>query len=344
MKLLIITQKVDKNDDVLGFFHGWITEFSKYYEQVTVIALGAGEYNLPQNVRVFSLGKERGVSRLGYLLNFYRFIWRELKNYDAVFVHMNQEYILLGGVLWKFFSKKITMWRNHHVGSFLTDIAASICDKVFCTSRFSYTAKYKNTIIMPVGVDTKKFIPQKSIVKTIHSILLIGRISPAKRPHLILDAARLLNSEGFPLKVSIYGSVSPKDIEYGEKLKEKVAKEFPDREVSFYGSIPNTKTPLIYIAHEVFVNASPSGMYDKTIFEAMACGTPVITSNENLRGVLPDELLFKENDLTDLTHALRRFFMATPDKQNEYATTVRAIAEGHSLQTLAQKLFVHINS
>ena len=37
IKLLIITQKVDRNDDVLGFFHGWITEFAKHVEEVTVL-------------------------------------------------------------------------------------------------------------------------------------------------------------------------------------------------------------------------------------------------------------------------------------------------------------------
>ena len=58
MKLLIITQKVDINDDLLGFFHGWIAEFVRQCEQVTVICLQKGEYDLPRNVRVLSLGKE----------------------------------------------------------------------------------------------------------------------------------------------------------------------------------------------------------------------------------------------------------------------------------------------
>jgi len=32
MKLLILTQKVDIDDDVLGFFHGWLEEFAKNVE------------------------------------------------------------------------------------------------------------------------------------------------------------------------------------------------------------------------------------------------------------------------------------------------------------------------
>lgn len=34
MRLLIITQKVDENDAILGFFHGWIAEFAKHCEQL----------------------------------------------------------------------------------------------------------------------------------------------------------------------------------------------------------------------------------------------------------------------------------------------------------------------
>ena len=75
MKLLILTQKVDKNDTTLGFFHRWIEEFSKNYEKIIVICLYKGEYNLPQNVEVYSLGKERGVSKIGYVLNFYKYIY-----------------------------------------------------------------------------------------------------------------------------------------------------------------------------------------------------------------------------------------------------------------------------
>src|SRR3989338_2848671 len=58
LKLLIITQKVDKNDHILGFFHRWLEEFAKNTEKLTVICLEKGEYNLPENVKVLPLGKK----------------------------------------------------------------------------------------------------------------------------------------------------------------------------------------------------------------------------------------------------------------------------------------------
>src|SRR3989338_409325 len=130
MKLLIITQKVDINDDVLGFFNQWIEEFAKHCEKITVVCLQKGPYNLPDNVKVLSLGKEKGTSRLKYLCNFYKYIWSERKNYEKVFVHMNQEYVLLGGIFWKMFGKKIYMWRNHYLSNLKLKLAMIFADKV----------------------------------------------------------------------------------------------------------------------------------------------------------------------------------------------------------------------
>jgi len=56
MKLLIITQKVDINDDNLGFFHRWLEKLASRFEKLSVICLAEGEHHLPSNVAVFSLG------------------------------------------------------------------------------------------------------------------------------------------------------------------------------------------------------------------------------------------------------------------------------------------------
>ena len=106
MRLLVCTQKIDRNDPVLGFFHRWIEEFSKHYESLVVICLEKGEYVLPKNVKVLSLGKEKNklttnyllltTAKLKYVWNFYKCIFKFRRDYDAVFVHMNQEYVILG--------------------------------------------------------------------------------------------------------------------------------------------------------------------------------------------------------------------------------------------------------
>src|SRR5690349_15894229 len=132
MKLLIVTQTLDANDPVLGFFHSWVHALAPKFEKINVIALGVGVHLLPENVRVHSLGKEKGKrSAFSYALSFFSLAWHLQGEYDAVLVHMNQEYILLTGWLWKLLGKRIYMWRNHSAGSFLTDTAAAFCDKIF---------------------------------------------------------------------------------------------------------------------------------------------------------------------------------------------------------------------
>ena len=59
LRIAIITQTVDIADTDLGFFHNWIKTFAKRCEKVFVICLKKGELDLPQNVRVFELGKDK---------------------------------------------------------------------------------------------------------------------------------------------------------------------------------------------------------------------------------------------------------------------------------------------
>src|SRR6478609_2539072 len=106
MKLLITTQALDSQDSNLGFFHRWVEEFAAHCEKVTVICLREGEHVLPNNVTVLSLGKEAGTSRLTRAVRFLTYIHRYRGEYDAVFVHMNPEYIVLGGYFWRRWHKK----------------------------------------------------------------------------------------------------------------------------------------------------------------------------------------------------------------------------------------------
>ncbi len=339
MKLLIITQKVHYNDDVLGFFHGWINEFAKHCESVIVICLQKGDFDLPNNVRVFSLGKEEGVSRLKYVTRFYKYIWAERNNYDAVFVHMNQEYVLLGGFFWKLLGKKITMWRNHFAGNFLTRIAMALSEKIFCTSKYSFTALSPKTILMPVGINTDLFKKDDYVIKKPNSILFLARMSPIKRPHLIIEALRLIRIDGINFTASFCGNPAIKDAQYLDSLKEKVKEYSLGDHVIFEKGVPNNETPPVYGAHTVFINPTPSGTYDKTIFEAMACESLVLTSNLNLNGQIDNTLLFKEDDVSDLAKKLKVILSFDNETKDRYGKFLRAyVIKHHSIELLVSKL------
>ncbi len=295
MNLLIITQKVDANDPVLGFFHRWIEEFSKRCEKLTVICLQKGEYHLPGNVKVLSLGKEGGRSRLKYIFRFYKYIWRERKNYDVVFIHMNQEYVLLGWKLWRLTGKKMMLWRNHPRGNFLTDLAVLLSNKVFCTSKFSYTAKFKKTEIAPVGIDADLFKRRPEIKKLPNSVLFLGRISPIKNIDLLVDAFDSLNKEKFSFNALIVGDPVPGDERYFEFIKNKTREYGLEQKVYFRKAVSPAETVDLYNDCELFVNLTETGSMDKTIFEAMACESLVLTSNLSLEGEIDNICLYKKD-------------------------------------------------
>jgi len=344
MKLLILTQAVDTEDPVMGFFVRWIDEFAKHHEHIEVICLTKGKYDLPANVRVHSLGKEKGASRVKYVVNFYTYIWRLRHDYDAVFVHMNQEYPILGGWLWKLLGKRVYMWRNYHGGTFLTDIAMAFCTKVFCTSRFSYTAKSKKAELMPVGVDTERFFPDERILRVPSSILFLSGMWPSKRPEVLIDALAILHKKGVGYTADFYGSPLPSTEEYYASLKERVLTLDLEREVSFHSGVPNSAAIDLYRAHELFVNCSPSGMFDKTLFEAAACGALVVASSGDFAELVDEKLSFPDSDAEALAERLAGLMALPANEKGRLTESLEGEAAKQSLATLGARLAKAIHS
>lgn len=341
MRLLILTQKVDTNDTVLGFYAGWIAEFARRYEKITAVCLQKGAYDLPQNVSVHSLGKEGGRSRLKYVARFYRYAWKFRKDYDAVFVHMNQEYVLLGWPLWAVLGKPVYMWRNHGAGNLLTRLSVRMCRGVFCTSPFSYTAQFRKTRLMPVGVDTRVFEP-KPVERVRRSILSLGRISPVKRIEVLLEACKLLRERGIDFSLAVIGDPLPQDEGYYAKLKELAGNYGIAEATRFEKGIPNRMTPEVYSAFDIFVNLAPPGMFDKTIIESMACGALAVVSAQAMKGKLPPEYIFEEASATSLAESLTKALLLSPESRERLSRAEQDLAAEHSLERLIHELSGYI--
>lgn len=337
MKLLIITQVVDLDDPVLGFFHGWIEEIAKHVDSVEVICLRKGRHALPENVAVHSLGKEeREATRPQYIFRLYALLWKLRGRYDRVFVHMNQEYVLLAGLYWRLFRKPTYLWRNHYAGSILTDIAALFCTKVFCTSKHSYTAKYRKTVLMPVGVDSQRFSSDAVVGRIPRSILFLARMSPSKRPDMLLDALEMLSARGIEYTATIVGSPVKEDVSYYQKIVDRGE----GLNVRFMPGVPNHETLDLYRTHEIFVNASPSGMFDKTIFEAAACGCIVLASSEDFKDAAGERYSF--SDPESLAGRLVEFLNESFDQKVRNSVHMESLARAESLASLADRLVAEL--
>lgn len=342
MKLLVVTQALDLDDPLLSAYHAWVEALAKECDRVEAVCLKEGRRALPANVTVHSLGKESGSrSRLAYAWSFLTLSWKLRRSYDAAFVHMNQEYVLVAGLLWKLLGKRIYMWRNHYAGSVLTDLAASFCTNVFCTSLRSYTANYRKTVFMPVGVNLDRFDAEGTEERVPRSILFFSRLTSSKRPELLIDALSILAEKGVRFLASFYGSPREGDDAYLAEVRARAA-HLGER-VRFFPGIRNEDAPGVYRSHEVFVNCSPSGMLDKTIFEAAASGCLILSESEDMRAFGFADMTYGAGDAASLALHLERLLTLDDTERHAIKARLATLAQEHALSALAERLVAEMS-
>lgn len=335
MKLLICTQTIDKNDPILGFFHRWVEEFAKHFDAIQVICLKEGDHSLPKNVTVHSLGKESGESFFKYVTRFYRYLFTLQGSYDRVFVHMNPHYIMLGGIWWMLARTPIYFWRNHARMNIMTRIAARFASLVFYTSPFACTSRYAHARQMPVGIDTNLFVVHEETEDKNtrpKKILFLGRVSPVKRVEVFIETAKYLSPA---YEFHIYGDAPKKDLTYYETQRAQAGTN-----VFFHTGVTNTETPEVYRMHDLYVNLTPEGSMDKTVFEAAACGVPVLVSNTSFRGTVPEISITSDVSPKYLAERIVSILeQGTEKRQNTNTETRKLIVTNHSLAKLATMLY-----
>ena len=343
MRVLILTQAVDTSDSVLGFFHSWLKEFSQTFTEIEVICLKEGPHTLPSNVSVHSLGKESGPSRFKYLYNLYRYVF-SLK-YDAVFVHMNEEYVLLAGWWWRLCGKKVVLWRNFATGSWQTPIACTIANTVCYTSPESYTSRFHNSVSMPIGIDTELFKPSAGVRPTPKSLLFFGRVDAVKRVELFVGALLHMHNLRQDFSADMYGEPTYPNSSYATDIKSQASPLVEAHKLSIYSSVPNTEAPKIFASHSIYVNLTPSGSFDKTIGEAMAAGCLVVTCNDAVREVMPQELFVSVATDESVAASIESACALSEAERVRITQEQRDFIEDkHSLKLLTSRLNAILNS
>lgn len=307
MRLLIVTQKADKDDPVLGFFHGWIREFAKHFEAIIVICLEEGQHEFPSNVRVLSLGKEKHPSRARYLKNLYSYIWKERANYDAVFVHMNPEYVVLAGLLWRAMGKRISLWYTHKSVNAKLYFAEKLAHRIYSASKESFRLKSRKLMIFGHGIDVDMYSPKPDPKKDeAIRVITVGRISLVKDYGTMIEAIGCVASAGNLIHLDVIGGpVHALDHGYFETIKQSVHKLGLDDKISFLGAMMPEKAVEYLQRSDIFVNTSRTGSLDKAPLEAMSTGLVVMSSNDALRPILePFHLYFEPGNAERLAEMI----------------------------------------
>ena len=308
MKLLIITQVIDKNHPVLGFFHRWVEEFAAHCEQVTVICLQAGVYDLPKNVHVYSLGKEEGKSHLVYLYRFYTYLWTLRHEYDQVFVHMNQIYVILGAPVWRTLGKNVGLWYAHGAVSSSLKLSLKLSNFVFTSTKEGLRINSPKRIIVGQGIDFEIF---KSIQKkdnVVLQLITVGRISQSKNVETLLRACSLLKEKHIIFQFKIVGiPTTDSEVLYAKEMYQLSQKLNLQKEVEWVGAIPNYDLPRLLQQSDVFIHDGSTNSLDKALVEAVLCGCIVLSSNPSYKALTKDiasNYLYNQGDSAKLTDIL----------------------------------------
>jgi len=311
MNLLMITQKIDLDDDILGFTYTWVAKLAERVEKLYVLALWVGRCDLPDNVEVYSIGKEKGAGKLKKFMNFNKIALRIVlsRKVDSIFIHMCPLYAILASPYAKLMRVPMVMWYTHKSTNLTLKIAHLLVDKVITASEESFRLKSKKKIVTGHGIDIDFFKPAEKLHLSNDGkkiILSVGRISPIKDYETLIEATNLLvNEKGIKnIEFLIVGDIGTSEQKsYLKKLKSLVEKYNLKDFIHFIGSVLHHKIVRYYQDCDVFVNLCPTGGLDKTVLEAMSCEKLVLTSNvafKQMLGNLNYNLTFKKGNYKEL--------------------------------------------
>ncbi len=375
MKLLMVTQKVDLDDPVLGFAYVWIRELEKQIKEIIVICLHSSEKLSFENVSVFSI-KDGGVSRLRALIRFIKYGWFAIfnKKVDGIFVHQCPLYALLIYPLARLKGLPIVLWYAHGHVSIVLRIVSKLVKVILTSTAGGCRVGGKKVKVIGQGIDVSKFIPLSvydnnniagSIIEGVRVnlkegdikklvdifsnknrkiLLSVGRISPVKDYITLVKAMNYLVKEKrfFNIYFIIVGEpLENKDNEYLKRLKIEISKLGLNDYIILIGAIPYEKINLIYQISDIVISASRTGSLDKVILEAMSSGKIILTSLpiKEVLGDYASMLIYKEGDYIELADKIDYLLNIELKRKEEITNYLRnVVIKNHSVENLIRQV------
>lgn len=335
MRLLIVTQKVDRTDPILGFFHRWVEEFARQCERVTVVGQLVGEHQFGVNVRVVSLRKEEGISRARQVLRFWGLQWGLRREYDAVLVHMTPIWVVLGTPLWVVLRKPRFLWYEARGARWPLKVAIRSVRRVFSASVHGMPVPTRKSLIVGHGIDTDFFAPGAG-QREDTLLITVGRITQSKHLPVILDAFEQL-PERYELMI-VGRPITEEDKALHAELRNRISAKGLRRRVSIQPAPQDVVQPLLQRAM-LFLHASSTSL-DKAVLEAMACGCIVVSTAEAVRPLLPPPCQATPETLAERICGIAAM---SPSERAALAGRQRALVErDHGLCRLVTRLIAEM--
>ena len=329
MKLLILCQSYNKSHTNLGFFVDWVNLFTKNFEKVTVASRDSSPSS---EVKTIELNRKGRVLGFGFIFSLWRTLIKERNNYDAVFVHMIPEYVILAYLPALILRKKIFLWYTHGSVSLPLRISKILVSKIFTASVESCRIKSKKILVVGHGIDVPFGESAKNLIsKDQIKLVTVGRVTRSKSIEKILEAVADFKNEGKNVSLGIIGSpLSKEDEKYQTTLLQRIKDLNLEQRVNFVGGITHEEVILKLKDYDVFVSTSKTGSLDKAVLESLGLGIPVVSTNEAFKYTLLPFRLFIEKD-DSLSEGIKRAVSISEVDRLELS---KNIEKNHSLDRL----------
>ena len=138
-------------------------------------------------------------------------------------------------------------------------------------------------------------------------VFFLGNTDPKKNVEGVLKALAILENRG---ELNFKLVMPDIDRDYIIKMAGRITNADILKCIHFTGYIPNNDLPAIYTMARVFLYPSLRESFGIPILEAMACGTPVVTSTTSSMPEVADDaaLLVNPNDPEEIANAIVRAF------------------------------------
>ncbi len=215
-----------------------------------------------------------------------------------------------------------------------TDLVVGCSEHITDTIRSAFPEYAARCVTVPNGVDIDVFSPgtagEQGCAAGSKRMVFVGRISPEKGLHVLIDALPRVLAECPEATLEIVGreEVTPADFivsltrddrvsnlisfyngtSYLARLQQRVRELGVTHAVTFSGYVPHADLPAHLRSADVLVNPSFTESFGRSLIEAMSCGVPVAASRAGGMTEILDEgkygLLVEPGDAVALGEAI----------------------------------------
>ena len=348
-RLLMFNLATDAENSALGFAISWIAELAKHVAAIDVITMYAGKYDLPEHVRVYSVGKEKGYSEPRRFLEFYRILFRLLRQhrYDGCFAHMMPLFAAMAAPILRLKKIPIVLWYAHKSATPVLRLATFFAQRVVTSVKEGFPITTSKCHVIGQGIATERFAPREDVVQQScpFTLLMVGRISQIKRIDLLVNAVDILRQRApeIHFRILLVGApLTEQDQAYAASIERQISQKQLENFTVMTGSVPFEKILPYYHEADCCVNLCPNGAIDKVVLEAMSCGVIPLVTNLSFQAVFGEKLValcLIEDEPEQIATRISAIYSLSQETRRAIGAELRAIVvNNHSLSVLCQKV------